>query len=158
MKAGIADVVSGNNSVVRHGKVIVKGFAATRGFDVASGWGTIRANIFVPSLVAATRAQHQDRAVRLRAAAALSRLEHGVLLTSAVIGTGSTARMSDGGFLPLHPVSLLIDNHLIKVLHASAGGSVSYVIDPNVLGLSPGRHTLTLTSMLLTAATSFRTT
>ena len=158
MKAGIADVVSGNNSVVKNGKVIIKGFTATKGFDVASGWGTIRANRFVPSLVAATFAQHQDRAVRLRAAAALSRLEHGIRLTRADAGAGGTGRMSDGGFLPLHPVSLLIENHLIKILHASAQGSVSYVIDPKSLGLAPGRHTLKLVSMLLTATISFRST
>ncbi len=63
-KDGIADVVSGNNSVIRKGKVVVTGFTAAKGFDVASGWGTIRANIFAPALAAATAADHQDRAVR----------------------------------------------------------------------------------------------
>jgi subtilase family serine protease len=46
LKDGIADVVSGNNTVTIHGKVFVHGFTAARGFDVASGWGTIRANTF----------------------------------------------------------------------------------------------------------------
>ena len=30
------------------------GFTAGKGFDVASGWGTVNAAKFVPSLVAAT--------------------------------------------------------------------------------------------------------
>jgi len=156
MKAGIADVAHGNNNVVRHGKVVIKGFAAARGFDVASGWGTIRAGRFVPSLVAATRAAHQDRAVRASAAAELRRLEHRVRLSTSDIRPGQTARLSAGGFLPLHPVTLLIDHHMITILHASARGSVSYLIDPSALGLPAGRHTLTLVGMLLTARKGFR--
>ena len=42
-RAGIADVVKGNNSAPK-----VTGFTAGRGFDVASGWGTINASRFVP--------------------------------------------------------------------------------------------------------------
>lgn len=40
-RAGISDVVSGNNSALdpKTGKVLVPGFTAGRGFDVASGWG-----------------------------------------------------------------------------------------------------------------------
>ena len=38
--AGISDVVSGNNSVIdpQTGQVLVQGFTAAPGFDVASGW------------------------------------------------------------------------------------------------------------------------
>ena len=56
--AGLSDVVSGNNSVIdpKTGKVLVQGFTAAPGFDVASGWGTVDASRFVPALVAATRA------------------------------------------------------------------------------------------------------
>lgn len=46
--AGVVDVTSGNNSF--NG---VTGFAAAKGFDIVSGWGTIDAAKFVPSLVAA---------------------------------------------------------------------------------------------------------
>ena len=54
---GIADVVSGNNSAeTPDGQVLVPGFTAGQGFDVASGWGTVDAPNFVPSLVAATQA------------------------------------------------------------------------------------------------------
>ena len=155
-KAGISDVVRGNNSVVRNGKVAIKGFTARKGFDVATGWGTIRANTFVPSLVAATEALHQDRVVRHRAAVALSQLEHHILLSLSDIRAGHTGRLFAGGFLPLHPVALYIDNRKIIVLHASTHGSVSYVIDPSMLGLPAGRHALKLVGMLLTASRTFR--
>jgi len=106
--------------------------------------------------VAATRAAHQDRAVRRRAAAELRRLEHQVRLSVVVVGTGGTTRLTAGDFLPLHPVTLYIGNRKIIVLHASARGSVSYVIDPAALGLPAGMHTLRLVSMLLTETRSFR--
>ncbi len=47
---GIADVVSGNNSADKPGgSVLVPGFTAGPGFDVASGWGTLYAPAFVAS-------------------------------------------------------------------------------------------------------------
>jgi subtilase family serine protease len=49
--AGIVDVTSGNNSF--NG---VTGFDAGKGFDIVSGWGTVDAAEFVPSLVAANSA------------------------------------------------------------------------------------------------------
>lgn len=45
-QVGIVDVTKGDNSY--HG---VKGFRAGPGYDVASGWGTINAQRFVPALV-----------------------------------------------------------------------------------------------------------
>jgi len=155
-KAGISDVVRGNNSVVQNGKVVIKGFTARKGFDVATGWGTIRANTFVPSMVAATEALHQDRVVRHRAAAALNQLEHHIQLSPSDIRAGHTGHLVAGGFLPLHPVTLYIDNRKIIVLHASTHGSVSYLIDPAMLGLPAGRHALKLVGMLLTASRTFR--
>ena len=67
LKDGIADVVSGNNTLTMHGKVFVRGFTAAKGFDVASGWGTVRADTFAPALASATQAAHQDAAVRAQA-------------------------------------------------------------------------------------------
>ena len=81
LKDGIADVVSGNNTLTIHGKVFVRGFTAARGFDVASGWGTIRASTFAPALARATEAAHQDASVRAEAVAALAGLEHREQLT-----------------------------------------------------------------------------
>lgn len=45
-KAGIVDITTGNNT--QYG---VPGFAATKGFDIASGWGTVDPKAFVPALV-----------------------------------------------------------------------------------------------------------
>jgi subtilase family serine protease len=43
---GLADITSGNNSFAG-----VTGFNATRGYDLASGWGTVgNASRFVPAL------------------------------------------------------------------------------------------------------------
>lgn len=44
-RAGIVDVTKGNNSFDG-----VKGFPAKRGYDLASGWGTVDASIFVKQL------------------------------------------------------------------------------------------------------------
>jgi subtilase family serine protease len=105
LKDGIADVVSGNNTLIIHRKVYVRGFMAARGFDVASGWGTIRASTFVPALATATQAAHQDAAVRAQAAAALSRLEHREQLSNSYAGQGGTTLLTGQGFLPGHPAS-----------------------------------------------------
>ena len=149
-KAGIADVISGNNSTPK-----VAGFAAARGFDVASGWGTINASSFVPSLVTATRALHQESVARHQAAAELGLFQHGIQLTPDVIPTGQAAFLSDGGFLPGHPVTVYIDNSRIGTLTASTFGYVTAKIIPSALKLPPGKHRLRLRSMLFTATKTF---
>jgi hypothetical protein len=149
-RAGIADVVRGNNSAPG-----VTGFSAAKGFDVASGWGTINASRFVPSLVAATRAEHGESSARRQAAAELSRIEHGIQLSPDVIPAGHTAYLAARGFLPGHPVGLYIDNVLIRTLTASAFGSVTDTINPSTLKLPPGQHVLAMKSMLFTATRSF---
>jgi subtilase family serine protease len=52
---GIVDVTKGNNAVsfTQGGRHTVRGFAATRGYDLASGLGTVNAALFVPELAAA---------------------------------------------------------------------------------------------------------
>ncbi len=156
-RAGISDVVSGNNSVTdpQTGQVRVPGFTAGSGFDVASGWGTIDASTFVPALVAATRAFGQEVVARGEASFELTQLEHSIRLSGAVILPGATSTASDGGFLPGHPVKLAIDGTDVTTLTASDQGTVSYVIDPGALGLKPGHHVLTLQSMLITTTASF---
>jgi subtilase family serine protease len=148
--AGIADVVKGNNSAPK-----VPGFFAAPGFDVASGWGTINASRFVPSLVAATRQDNQESAARHQAAAELLRLQHGVQVSPGVIPAGHSAYLLDSGFLPGHPVGLYIDNIEIARLTASPSGYVTYMINPAKLKLPAGTHLLELRSMLLTATSSF---
>lgn len=148
VKDGVADVVSGSNSVIRNGKVAVPGFAAGPGFDVASGWGTVYAPAFVPSLVAATQAASQDTAVRQQAQAALTALEHqGIQLTKTSSGG---CYLLGTGFLPAHPVQLRIDGKLAATLHASPLGDVTYLIDPAAQHLGAGSHGITLDSMLIT--------
>lgn len=70
---------------------------------------------------------------------------------------GGSTSMVTVGFLPQHPVKLTIDNREVATITANILGSVSYVVDPALLTLSPGKHTLTLTSMLLTETTHFET-
>jgi len=153
--AGIADVIHGNDSVVRNGKTVVQGFTAARGFDVATGWGTIN-GLFPASLVAQTKADGQEAAARHQAAAALAALEtHTIRLTPASIAKGGSSYLFAPGFLPGHPVPMYIDGQKVATLTAGDLGTVTYMIDPGLLKLAPGRHTVQLRSMLLTATASF---
>src|SRR5262249_17439622 len=124
LKDGVADVVTGNNDMIRNGKVDVKGFAAAKGFDVASGWGTVRANTFAPALAKATAAAHQDSTVRAEAAAALLKLERQVKLSSTVVSGSGSIKLSAQGYLAGHPVVLSIDQHVVKTLTANSKGAV----------------------------------
>jgi hypothetical protein len=149
-QAGIADVIDGDDSAeTPQGKVIVPGFTATKGFDVASGWGTIYAPRFVPMLVAATRAEDQDRVVRREAVAQLSTLEHSISLSSTDIRAGGLSYLLAQGFLPHHPVQLLIGHRTIATLTANTLGAVTYMIDPSLLKLAAGQHEVELESMLI---------
>ena len=155
LKDGIADVVSGNNTLTIGGKVAVRGFTAARGFDVASGWGTIRASAFASALASATQAAHQDAAVRAEAAASLTRLEHREKFSISYLGPEGTTLLTGQGFLPGHPVRLYIDGHKIVTLHADRHGAVNFRINPPALGLPPGRHVADLASMLITTTNVF---
>jgi subtilase family serine protease len=152
--AGIADVVNGNNSAIRAGKIAVQGFAAAKGFDVATGWGTINGN-FVPSLVAATRADGQETAARQQARADLMELEHGIRFTPDTIGQGGMTYLLAGGFLAGHPVKMSIDGKAVATLKVGDLGTVSYTIAPSLLKLKPCKHTVTLDSLLLTMTGTF---
>jgi len=150
---GIADVVKGNDSVVVNGKVTVPGFTAGPGFDVASGWGTIYAPKFVPSLVAATRAAGEDSSVRQRARDELTTRERqSIQLTPG--STGNSYLLADG-FLPGHPVRLSIDGKFIATLTANSLGDVTYMISPALLHLAAARHLVSLASMLITETAGF---
>jgi subtilase family serine protease len=150
---GIADVVSGNDSVVKNGTVTVPGFAAGPGFDVASGWGTVDAPTFVPSLVAATRAAGQDGSVRQQAEAELTALERGsIQLTPTSSGN---SYLLAGGFLPGHPVRMYINGTFIAKLTANPLGDVTSMISPAQLHLAAGQHVVVLGSMLINETASF---
>jgi subtilase family serine protease len=153
--AGIADVVSGNNDYVPNKGATVGGFSAAKGFDVASGWGTIYAPSFVPALVAATRQSSEESYWRDLAAADLEALQREVTLTTPTIAAGGTTYLLAKGFLPHHPVRLDVDGKSITTLLASSLGTVSYTLDPSSSRIAPGRHNLVLVSMLLDETTKF---
>jgi len=155
-RAGVSDVVSGNNSVIdpATGAVKVQGFTAAPGFDVASGWGTIDASKFVPALVAA-QASGLDLLARAQAGRELSRLEHSTRLSSGNIPAGGTSAVSGTGFLPRHPVNLAIDGKTVTTLTASDQGTVGYTLNPAALGLAAGHHVLTLQGMLIITTAGF---
>ncbi len=122
-------------------KVAVKGFAAAKGFDVASGWGTVRANTFAPALVKATAAAHQDAAVRAEAIAGADQARAPGGHSAAAWSAEADRRMlSAQGFLAGHPVVLAIDKHTVATLTASSNGAVHFTIKPAALGLGRGRH------------------
>lgn len=152
--AGIADVVSGNNSVIVKGQTVVQGFTAAPGFDVATGWGTIN-GAFVPSLVAATRADGQEAAARRQARDELTDLEHGIRLTPRRISENGMTYLLAGGFLPGHPVQMSIDGNPVATLTVGDLGTVTYMIDPSMLSLAPGEHTVQLSSLLLKMTGTF---
>jgi hypothetical protein len=149
LKAGIRDVVGGSDSFTLPRGPVVPGFTAVAGFDVASGWGTVSAPVFVPALVAAAKGAHDESAARAHARSELARLGRALTVTPAGIRRGATARLVAAGFLPGHPVHIYVDGRHITTRHASAAGTISYVITPARLGLAAGRHAVTLTSMLL---------
>jgi subtilase family serine protease len=152
---GIADVVTGNNSVMSGSTTVVPGFTAAKGFDVVSGWGTLNAPSFVPSLAAATKAARQDAAVRGQARSQLTALEHAVTLTPSNIASGRSSYLSAGGFLAGHPVQLSVDGTPVITLTASDLGTVAYELSPSALGLAAGHHTVRLSSLLITVTGGF---
>jgi subtilase family protein len=152
---GIVDVVHGNDSSVLPNGKVVRGFSAKKGFDIASGWGTVNAALFVPSLVTATRALGGEWSARREAMRDLVYLEHRISLTSYNVSASGSAAMSAGGFLPEHPVRLYIDGHFVTTLTASGAGIVRYVLSPASLHLAAGQHLIKLTSMLITQLQRF---
>ncbi len=156
-QAGIADVVKGNNSVTTPDGTVVPGFTAGKGFDVASGWGTLNAARFVPALAAATAASHQGQAIRAQAQAQLTGLRHSMQLSAGHIPAGGASYLLASNFLPGHPVDFAIDGHTVATLTANALGDVTYMIDPSQLNLAPGKHTVILKGMLLTETATLTT-
>jgi hypothetical protein len=147
-------VTSGSNSVTgKQGQTVVQGFTAGPGFDVATGWGTVYAPRFVPSLVRATAELGGEAAIKAQAAAQLNALEqHAITLTPV---PGHSTYLEAGGFLPGHTVTLTIDGKAITTLHASTLGDVTYMISPSLLHLPGGSHALSLDSLLITETASF---
>lgn len=155
-KDGIADVVKGNESAeTPSGKVTVPGFVAGKGFDVASGWGTVFAPRFVPALAAATKASHDEASYRRRARAQFIALEHSLQVSPKSVGSHGRCYLQADGFLPKYPVVLSIGGHKVATLKANSLGVVTYMVEPAKLGLSSGSHRASLQSMLITKSAVF---
>lgn len=153
---GLMDVVGGTNElVVPSSGDLIAGLTATPGFDVASGWGTIDASRFVPSLVDALKVRGGLDTPSLRAADELAALEHNITLTPLPTLAGQLTYMTATGYLPMHPVMMTIDDQPPTKLVANPLGSVSRDIDPSAWGLTPGPHKVSLTSMLMSSSATF---
>jgi len=134
---GIADVVRGSDSVTTQSAGLQRGYRAGPGFDIATGWGTVYAPRFVTSLVANVGL---DVAARQRARDQLAVLEHtSITLTRTSAGYSVDAT----GFLPGHPVQVLVNGTRIAVVRADAAGEVSTAVQAST-------GTLTLHGMLIT--------
>jgi subtilase family serine protease len=156
-KDGISDVVKGNESAeTPTGKVTVPGFVATKGFDVASGWGTVFAPRFVPALAAATKASGDEASYRHKARAQLVALEHSLQVSPTRVGSHGRCYLQADGFLPKYPVVLSIDGHNVATVKANSLGVVTYMVEPSMLGLGSGTHRASLSSMLITKSGQFR--
>ncbi len=131
---GIADVIKGNDSAEKPGgAVTVPGFTAAKGFDVASGWGTVYAPSFVPSLVSGTRSRERRPGARSQAMAQLEALETGVQLSKTTVSATGVTYLSAGSFLPGHPIGLYLDGHHLANLTANPLGDVTYMFSPSLL-------------------------
>ncbi|HEX4223930.1 MAG TPA: S53 family peptidase [Pseudonocardiaceae bacterium] len=142
---GITDVVSGTNSVPA-----APGLSAGPGFDEASGWGTVNANTFVPALVNAVRAQQGPNTPQQQASTALAKLRGAIHLTN--------NQLSATGFLPGHPVHLMVNGKQVAAVTADGNGDISYPFNPATLRLPAGKHTLTAHSMLIDEQLTFTST
>jgi subtilase family serine protease len=139
---GITDVVSGTNSVPA-----APGLSAGPGFDEASGWGTVNANTFVPALVNAVRAQQGPNTPQQQASTALAKLRGAIHLTN--------NQLSATGFLPGHPVHLMVNGKQVAAVTADGNGDIGYPFNPATLHLPAGKHTLTAHSMLIDEQLTF---
>jgi hypothetical protein len=93
--------------------------------------------------------------VRAQARAQFAALARSLTLSLSRVARHGVSYLAGTGFLPGHPVRMLIDGRLAATLVASDLGYVTDTIEPALLKLAPGRHTLALQSMLITETASF---
>jgi hypothetical protein len=94
--AGIIDVPAGYTNTA-YG---VTGFSTATGYDIASGWGTIYAPAFVPSLVAQIDRQHGPFQPSRQARDLLSRLQGNIRTSAGRAASGQTVTITGTGFIP----------------------------------------------------------
>ncbi|WP_375487271.1 hypothetical protein [uncultured Jatrophihabitans sp.] len=147
---GLVDVTSGNNDFGT-----IPGYTATKGYDVASGWGTVNAARFAPALAEATRGNPMTG----HAVQALKPFGRTLALTpSSAVAPGSPLDITSRGFLPDHPVTLAVDGTTLATVTADTSGNITYAFRPQDKGLIVGRHTLTVHSLLLDQSATFTVT
>jgi hypothetical protein len=144
---GLVDVTSGNNSIGD-----IPGYTAGPGYDVASGWGTVDASRFVPALARAAWHNPMPR----QAAEALQGLRDTLALTPTDrVAPTQPLDVTSTGFLPDHPVTLSVDGTPLATVTADTSGNITYAFTPAGKKLTAGKHTLSVTSMLLDQQRTF---
>jgi hypothetical protein len=94
--AGIIDVPAGyTNSAYG-----VTGYSTAAGYDIASGWGTVYAPAFVPSLVAQIDRQRGPFRPSQQARDLLNRLRADITASAARVASGQTVTITGHGFIP----------------------------------------------------------
>jgi Subtilase family len=94
--AGIIDVPAGYTNAADG----VPGYATTTGYDIASGWGTVYAPAFVPSLVRQIDGQRGPDRPSQQASDELNRLRSGIRVSAGPAGSGATVTVTGTGFIP----------------------------------------------------------
>jgi hypothetical protein len=94
--AGIIDVPAGYTDTA-YG---VTGYATGPGYDIASGWGTIYAPAFVPSLVRQIDMQHGPFQPSRLAQFELNRLQSNISESAFKVASGQTVTVTGQGFIP----------------------------------------------------------
>ncbi|MBE7188759.1 S53 family peptidase, partial [Jatrophihabitans endophyticus] len=144
---GLIDVTKGNNSLYG-----VRGFAARRGYDVATGWGTVNAGTFVPALAKAVAATPRANSLQTKAAKALAGLTHRISAAPSRVSGGGTSTIRADGFLPAHPVTVSVDGKQVTTVTADAKGAATYALDASSVGT--GRHVVRLSGLLISMRTT----
>ncbi|GAA5200462.1 hypothetical protein GCM10023322_78410 [Rugosimonospora acidiphila] len=151
---GLIDVKTGNNTFNRSG-IYVPGYTAAPGYDVVSGWGTVDAAKFVPSLASATKHNQMPS----EAYGELTSLQHSLSITpSSTLSSTATIDLTDTGFLPDHPVTITVDGNPLATVTVDTSGNWSYSFTATDKGLAAGKHTLAVHSLLLDQTATFRIT
>lgn len=94
--AGIVDVPAGYTNTA-YG---VTGFSTATGYDIASGWGTIYAPAFVPSLVAQIDRQRGPFQPGQQARDLLNRRQANIRASAGWVASGQTVTITGNGFIP----------------------------------------------------------
>lgn len=149
--AGIVDITQGNNSAFG-----VTGYSAGPGYDIATGWGTINAAVFVPALARAMEHQPKSGSLVQQATNELSALEKTGAVKPSVVSATGTLTVTSSGFLPEHPVTVSVDGNLVETVYADGNADLSFSLSLTSLGLRSGAHKLELRGMLLSQTISFQ--